>query len=161
MQGAPIPQRIAPLAWRKPAALWTPLALALAIGAPYLAFRQDGAMGEAALLAGGFVYALALTSLGAAWALGRAPRSFREVVQHVLIASALTALIGPYALARLIGAAAGADAPFAPAMLGVTPLAIVLGLPVALVSGIVFALVALHRPPAADDDRGFDVQPFR
>ena len=29
---APIPQRIAPLSWRKPAFLWTPAALAIAIG---------------------------------------------------------------------------------------------------------------------------------
>jgi len=49
--------------------------------------------------------------------------------------------------------------------LAMVPLALVIGLPMALVSGIVFAWVALKRSGVGsgdlmDDDR-FDVQPFR
>ena len=165
MEHKPIPQRIAPLAWRKPAFVWTPLALAAAIGWPYLAFREDGALAHMALIAGAFVYAMALTSLGVAWAFGRAPRSRREVVLHVIAAGAIAALGAPYVLTRLLGAAAegGADG-FSMAMaMGVTPLAVVLGLPVALLSGLVFALIALRRPraEAAEPRETFDVQPFR
>jgi len=166
MRAPPIPQRIAPLAWRKPAFLWTPLALALAIGWPYLAFREDGALANMALIASAFVYALALTTLGVAWAFGRAPRSRREVVLHVVIAGAIAALGAPYALTRLLGATAeeGGAAFSLPMALGVTPLAIVLGLPIALISGLAFALVALRRPPmseAHEEDARFAVQPFR
>jgi uncharacterized membrane protein len=146
--------------------LWTPLALALAIGWPYLAFLYDGAMANMALIAGAFVYALALTTLGVAWAFGRAPRSRREVVLHVVAAGAIAALGAPYALTRLLGAtaAAGAEAFSLPMALGVTPLAVVLGLPIALISGLVFALVALRRPSVSEadlEDARFEVQPFR
>ena len=41
MRGQPIPQRIPPLTWRKPAFLWTPIALALAIGWPVALFYDD------------------------------------------------------------------------------------------------------------------------
>lgn len=165
MEHKPIPQRIAPLAWRKPAFIWTPLALAAAIGWPYLAFREDGALANMALIAGAFVYAMALTSLGVAWAFGRAPRSRREVVLHVIAAGAIAALGAPYAITRLLGAAAehgGESFSLAMAM-GVTPLAVVLGLPAALLSGLVFALIALRRPraEAAETRDAYDVQPFR
>lgn len=165
MRRPTIPRRIAPLAWRKPAFLWTPLALALAIGWPYLAFREDGALANMALIAGAFVYALALTTLGVAWAFGRAPRSRREVVLHVVFAGAVAALGAPYAMTRLLGIAAEEGKVFTlPMALGVTPLAIVLGLPVALLSGLVFAIVALRRPAISEadaEDARFEVQPFR
>ncbi len=119
-------------------------------------------MAQAAMIAGAFVYALALTTLGAAWALGRAPRSYREVVLHVVIAGAVAALAAPYAVVRLLAIASrAANADALPAALGLTPLAIVIGLPVALVSGMAFALVALHRPTTAEPEAPLDVQPFR
>ncbi len=165
MEQTPIPQRIAPLAWRRPAYVWTPLALAAAIGWPYLAFREDGALANMALIAGAFVYALALTSLGAAWAFGRAPRSRREVVLHVIGAGLIAALSAPYVLTRLLGATVdhGAGVFSMSMAMGVTPLAVVLGLPVALLSGLVFALIALRRPAAdqAPAQDAYDVQPFR
>lgn len=166
MRHPPIPRRIAPLAWRKPAFLWTPLALALAIGAPYLAFREDGALANMALIAGAFVYALALTTLGVAWAFGRAPRSRREVVLHVVFAGAVAALGAPYMMTRLLGMAAeeGGKVFSLPMALGVTPLAIVLGLPIALISGLAFAIVALKQPTISEanaEDARFEVQPFR
>ncbi|HRP10899.1 MAG TPA: hypothetical protein PLK37_07695 [Terricaulis sp.] len=166
MRHPPIPQRIAPLAWRKPAYFWTPLALALAIGGPYLAFGAAGALAHLALVAGAFVYALALASLGFAWAFGRAPRARREVVLHVVAAGAISALAAPYVMTLVLGATAtqGDEAFSLPMALSVTPLALLLGLPIALISGIAFAWVALRRAPlddAREQDARFEVQPFR
>lgn len=164
----PIPQRIPPLIWRRPAFLWTPLALAIAVGWPLALLRDDPALANTALVAGAVVYALALVSLGAAWVIGRAPRTRRDVVMHILAAGALTSLAAPFVLTRLLGAVAdyeqtGAAEAFSMQMsLAMTPLALVLGLPIALASGIVFAVLALTRPkgPSAEDVR-HGVQPFR
>ncbi len=167
----PIPQRIAPLTWRKPAFIWTPLALALAIGGPVAAFLGDPPMQRLAGVMGAAVFALALTTLGASWALGRAPRTRRTVVLHVVMAGAIVALLTPFVLIELLALVAdyeraGAGDGFTPAMsFAMAPLALVIGLPVSLVAAIVFAWVALKRgdPDASDlvaDDR-FDVQPFR
>jgi hypothetical protein len=175
MRAPPIPQRMPPLAWRKPALLWTPLALALAIGWPAAAFSHDVAVQRVAIAAGAVVFALALVSLGASWALGRAPRARRVVVLHVVVAGALASVAAPFVMAELLTIAAnhgGADASDRVTLamsLAMTPLALVLGLPAALVSGIVFAWVALtpHRARRAAgdllDDGVFrnDVQPFR
>ncbi len=138
MAAPPIPQRIPPLMWRRPSWLWTPLALALALGLPAAVFMNDPALQRFALVAGALVFALALLTLGASWALGRAPRTRRVVLLHVLGGGVAAAL---------------------------PPLALALGLPIVLVSGILFAFVALarQRPPRLDDTlfRPHDVQPFR
>lgn len=159
MPERPIPQRIPPLQWRAPAYVWTPLALALAIGWPAALFYQEPVLQRAALIAGAVVFALALAALGVSWARGAPPRARRVVVLHVVLAGALTALAAPFALTRLLSAA---GATLTPAMaLAMTPLALLLGLPIALVSAILFAWVALKRAPLEEDLVGFDVQPFR
>lgn len=167
MQSPPIPQRIPPLAWRKPALLWIPLALALAIGGAYALFSQDGSIARALLIAAALVYALALSTLSTAWALGRAPRSHREVVLHVLAAALIVALAAPYGLSALIGADAKAAKDGAVDLaLALAPLAVLLGLPVALFSGLIFSLMALTRPRGekplelTEDDARFAHQPF-
>jgi hypothetical protein len=169
MSGSPIPQRIPPLTWRKPAILWTPLALALAIGWPAAAFYDEPAMQRTVLVVGAAAFALALITLGASWVLRRAPKARRVVVLHVVIAGAIVSLAAPFVLTELLTAIAGparATAPLEMA-LALTPLALVLGLPIALVSGIVFAWTALaqprERPTDLLDDGVFrhDVQPFR
>jgi hypothetical protein len=168
MPAPPIPQRIPPLAWRKPALLWTPAGLALAIGGPFALLRNDAGLAEFALIAGAGVFALALVTLGTASALGRAPRTRREVVAHVVGAGAIAALLGPLVLTRVLAIVAdyeqqGSGEAFDLAMAAAaTPLALVIGLPVALASGIVFALVAMTRPrgPSAEEIR-HTVQPFR
>jgi hypothetical protein len=168
-----IPQRIPPLTWRRPSLLWTPVALALAIGWPAALFYSEPGLQRLALITGAAVFALALISLGVSWALGRAPRARRIVVLHVVVAGAITALAAPFVLTELLAAvadyeSAGAVANFTLAMsLALASLALVLGLPIALVSGILFAWVALARPHVAAeallDDAPFrhDVQPFR
>ena len=104
------------------------------------------------LVAGASVFALALATLGASWALGRAPRARRIVVGHVVIAGALASLAAPFVLTQLLAIVAdyehaGAGQRFTlPMSLALAPLALVLGLPVALASGIVFAWVALTAP---------------
>lgn len=170
MRSPPIPQRIPPLTWRAPAFIWTPLALGVAIGAPATLFYDEPVLQRFVLVAGSAVFALALMTLGASWALGRAPRTRRTVVLHVLGAGALAALIGPFVLVQLLGFIATEDSRGAfdiSISMAVTPLALVLGLPVALISGLLFAYVALKREqaPRADIDdsvaRPHDVQPFR
>lgn len=163
-----IPQRIPPLTWRRPALVFTPLALAAAIGWPLILLGSDGGLRQFALVAGAGVFALALTTLGAAWAFGRAPRTYREVVAHVLVAGAAAALAGPIILTGILATVGeyereGGGAVFDLAMgASVTPLALVLGLPIALISGIMFAVMALMRPrPDEDEPRRDDVQPFR
>lgn len=169
----PVPQRIAPLSWRKPTLLWTPIALALAIGWPAALFYNDPAPQRLALVAGAAVFALALLTLGASWMTGRAPKARRIVVLHVVAAGAVVALAAPFVLIELLALVAdyereGADESFTFAMsLAMIPLALVIGLPITLVSGIVFAWVALKggRAGGGDllDDGVFrdDVQPFR
>jgi hypothetical protein len=173
MRGPPIPQRIPPLAWRAPAILWTPLALAVAIGWPAAIFYDEPAMQRTVVVAGALVFALALTSLGASWLLGRAPKARRIVVLHVVVAGAIASLLVPFVLTELLGLVAdheraGAGARFTLDMAAtMAPLALVLGLPIALVSGLLFAWIALTTPKRRDtdllDDGVFrhDAQPFR
>jgi hypothetical protein len=172
MRGPPIPQRIPPLTWRRPSFIWTPIALALAIGWPTALFYNAPNLQRLALVAGAFVFALALLTLGASWIMGRAPRTRRIVVLHVLTAGAIAAIVAPFVLTELLAAVAdyehaGAGANFTFTMsLAMAPLALVLGLPIALISGIVFAWLALSRRPPPDELLGdgvftSDVQPFR
>lgn len=176
MSGPPIPQRIPPLAWRKPAFLWTPLALALAIGWPTGLFYNDPGPQRAVLVALFVVFALALVTLGATWAMGHAPKTRRTVIVHVVVAGAITSLLAPFVLTELLatisrGEAESGDGAFTLAMaLSMAPLALVVGLPITLLSGIVFAWIALTRGRRGKrnggdllDDGVFrhDVQPFR
>jgi hypothetical protein len=153
---APIPQRVAPLTWRKPAVLCTPVALALAIGWPAALFWQEPNLQRLTLVAGMTVFALALCSLGAAWALGRAPKSRRVAVLHVLFAGFVVAVLAPFALSELLGvlaayknAAPGEGFSLATA-LAMAPLALIVGLPIALISGLLFAWLALTRGALED-----------
>lgn len=167
MRGPPIPQRIPPLAWRRPAFLWTPIALALSIGWPVAAFYDDPTPQRLVITALFAVFAVALVTLGASYALGRAPKTRRIVVLHVVAAGAIAALAAPFALTFLLSALAGHEGAaehFSLAMsVATTPLVVMLGLPVVLVSGIVFAWTALKRgtPPQREEDYRRDVQPFR
>ncbi len=166
MHGPPIPQRIPPLAWRQPAFLWTPLALALAIGWPAGLFYDDLGPQRFAIVSLFVVFAVALLTLGVSWLSGRAPRSRRVVVLHVVIAGTIAALVAPFVLTWLLEAVADYENSgdhFTLAMsFAMTPLVLLIGLPVVLVSGIVFAWVALQRKPPTDESSyRHDVQPFR
>jgi hypothetical protein len=166
-----IPQRIPPLSWRKPAFLWTPIALAAAVGWPAALFYNDSGPQRLALIAGAIVFALALISLGLSWASGQAPRSRRTVVLHVVLAGALVTLVAPFVLTQLLATVASSQdaasaGSFTLAMsLAMAPLAIVVGLPIVLVSGIIFSWLALSRRRRDEllNDGVFrdDVQPFR
>lgn len=150
---APIPQRIAPLTWRKPAFVLTPLALAAAIGWPSAMFWQQPALLRLTIVCGTIVFAVALASLGASWALGKPPRTRLDAVLHVVCAGALVALLAPLALSDSIAAIAGAgdSNPSLAVGLAMAPLALIVGLPAALVSGVLFAWLALTRGAGADD----------
>ncbi|WP_395645826.1 hypothetical protein [Terricaulis sp.] len=168
---APIPHRFPPLAWRRPASVWTPLALVVAIGGPALAL-EGGGMQQAALVAGAAMFAIALLTLGAAWYFDKAPRTRREVIVHVIAAGFIVALATPFALTQLLGAVSkyehdGAAQSFTLSDAAtMVPLALLLGLPIALLSAVAFALLALQKPVQRDPggDVAFnrhDVQPFR
>ncbi len=142
--------------------------MALAIGWPAALFYDQPRLQQVALVGGAVAFALALITLGASWALGRAPRTRRVVVLHVLAAATVTALAAPVALNELLALAASASSTLdAGLSLAVVPLALVMGLPMALVSGVVFSFVALARQPSDGElqDAGVlhphDVQPFR
>ena len=164
-----IPQRIAPLTWRKPVFIWTPIALAVAIGWPAALFYNDAGPQRLMLIAGATVFAIALITLGVTWAMGRAPRSRRIVVLHIVIAGAITMLLAPIVLGQLLALVAEstdrAGTLTIEMSLAMIPLAIVVGLPIMLVSGIAFAWVALARQRRDEllNDGIFrdDVQPFR
>lgn len=178
----PIPMRIPPLSWRRPFFVWTPVAIALAIGWPALMLQGQDGLFEASLVAGAVGLALTLMSLGGAWALGRPPRSRRSVIRHMLWCGGIAALATPFVLTSLLGSVAelerGAGAvnglPGSTAY-ALQPLAMMIGLPVALFSGVVFSCVALVKQPGpqrelllgkrmseklAIPERARDVQPF-
>lgn len=163
MKAPPIPQRIPPLTWRQPAILCTPIALAAAIGWPAAVFYYEPDMQRVTLVAGFIVFAIALVTLGASWMMGRAPRARRTVVLHVVIAGLIAALVAPFVLSQLLALENElAIARFGLAMM-LWPITIVVGLPMTLISGIVFAWLALNRPrfdPEMDGPHR-DVQPFR
>lgn len=175
MAEPPIPQRIPPLTWRKPAFLWTSIALALAIGWPTALFYNDVGPQRMALVALFVIFAIALVTLGVSWAMRRVPKTRRTVVVHVVIAGVITCLLAPFVLTELLATVANSGAGegqrFTLEMtLAMAPLALVLGLPIALISGIIFAWVALTRARGRKrngkdllDDGVFrhDVQPFR
>lgn len=169
MRSPPIPQRIPPLKWRQPAFLWTPIALGLAIGWPAALFWDDRGPQRVAIAALLLIFALALITLGVSWVTGRAPKTRRIVVLHVVTAGAIAALAAPFVLTWALASVAdyeaqGAAEHFTLAMsLATTPLVLMLGLPVVLVSGIVFAWLALKRGAMRNDaeDYRHRVQPFR
>lgn len=157
------------MAWREPAFLWTPLALAVAVGWPTALFLNDPDLQSVALVLGLGVFAIALLTLGAAWALGRPPRSRRVVAMHVLAAATLAALAAPFFLPELLtlvvepnDQATRFDIAMALAM---APLALVICLPIALVSGMAFAWIALTRGRIGEGDlidfHTSTVQPFQ
>ncbi|HVK79485.1 MAG TPA: hypothetical protein VM915_02635 [Verrucomicrobiae bacterium] len=163
MNGPPIPQRIPALTWRKPAFLWTPLALALAIAWPLALFYGNPGPQRLAVTALFAVFGLALITLGLRWAMGKPPKLRSIVVSHIVVVGLVVALLSPFVLNTLLSAGAGEQITFSMA-LSVLPLILLVGLPVALISGVLFAWTALTRPKHTDDlivtFRG-DVQPFR
>ena len=88
--------------WRKPAFLWTPVALTLAIGWPAAVFYEEIGPQRLIITALFAVFAIALISLGASWVMGRPPKSRRIVVLHVIAAGVIAALAAPFVLTWLL-----------------------------------------------------------
>lgn len=140
--------------WRRPAALWAPLALALALLAPALMFRGEGRVGQIAIAAVALGVTAALVSLVLAAAIGRLPRSRREVMSQTLRICMLAAAAAPFAVHLLLSATEDAQAapiglplllPFA-----LLPLAACIGLPAALMAALLLSYVAFRRQPAPE-----------
>lgn len=87
-------------------------------------------------------FAIGLGALGAGWIAGRAPKARRIVVLHIVVGGAIAAIMSPYLLPALFGASSSLD--FA-AALALAPLALLIGLPITLASGLAFAWLALTR----------------
>ena len=143
----PIPHRMPSLIWRRPAFVWTPIALAAAISWPAVLFQDDPSVQRVILMGQFATFALALAAFGVSWGLGRAPRTRRTATLYVVWASAVTALAGPFVTGLMVGRDGASG--FGP--LAAAPLAAVLGLPIALGSGLVFAWLAFVRRPTDDD----------
>jgi|CXWL01.1.fsa_nt_gi hypothetical protein len=142
----PIPERIPPLSWRRPVLIWLPLSLALSIGWPAALLRGEAETRHLALAAGAIAFALGLVTLGAGWVAGRPPKARRIVVMHIVIGGAIAALMTPYLLPSVLGGPRSLDFAMTLAM---APLALLVGLPAALISGLAFAWLALttRAPP--------------
>ena len=139
--------------------IWTPVALVLALGWPALMLRHDEGLARTVVIAGAMAFALGFVTLGGAWAIGKPPRTRRAVILHLLFAGAVAALAAPFVFETLVravveaGGAEGGEAERIAALppsfaLAMAPLALLLGLPVTLFSGLVFSWVALVKPPA-------------
>ncbi len=162
-----VPELIPPLKWRGPAIIWTPLALALAIGWPALLLSSDGTMARGVGAAGVLTFVLGLATLGVAWARGKPPYTHRDVIVHLVVAGALVSLAAPFAMVWLIEAAAAQRNPGAEevqlpmsASFSMIPLTLLVGLPTTFISAFIFAIVALVKPPRAKPAQASDRELF-
>lgn len=130
------------------------MALASAVAWPAGVLVAEQSLRRISMLALGVTLVIALLSLGGSWLVGKPPRSRRNVVLHVVIAGAIVALAAPFLAASLFTTATGFSA-----ALTLAPLALLLGLPMALVSGVLFAWIAL-TPATTHARDARDVQPF-
>lgn len=149
MAEAPIPVRIPALEWRAPALLWVPVGLALSIGWPAPLFSSDPSLRQLALVGGASVFALAMTGLWLRWMIRGAPRARRVIVRHIVVWGAIASTLAPFLLTMVAAPPAPSGAVSGPtfgAIVSMVPLSLLLGLPAALVSGSIFALVALIHP---------------
>ncbi|HVZ99393.1 MAG TPA: hypothetical protein VG841_03655 [Caulobacterales bacterium] len=121
------------------------MAIVLALGWPALAFRDQHGMLQLALSAGALGMAVSVLALGGAWALRRPPRTRTTVIRNMAWTGAVVAAAAPFILVNLMNAHAAGLAGAAP--LAMAPLALILGLPMSLFAGTVFAWVALVKPP--------------
>jgi hypothetical protein len=152
MVEAPIPIRIPPLRWRAPALLWIPAALALSIGWPAALLPTSPELRQLALVGDAVVFALAMTGLWLRWMIRGAPRARRVIVRHVVVWGAIVSAAAPFVLTSGIVSVASplpagdvSSLSFS-TIASLVPLSLLLGLPTALVSGSIFALVALTHP---------------
>ncbi len=145
------------MVWRQPVLLWTPAALALALGWPALLLREEPGLAQAALIGGAVVFAASFISMGGAWLIGRAPRTRRDVMQHFLVTGVVAALGAPFVVTSLLDTVAqaqhGSTGLRAAAPYALTPLALLLGLPIAFFYGLAFAIVALVKRPREEAPR--------
>jgi hypothetical protein len=154
----PIPQRLPTLAWRAPVAVTIPFGLAIAIGWPLALFLDAPQSGRLALVCAGLTMTLGLSSIWLRWLIRGAPMARRVIVRHIVVSGALVSVAAPALLGALFGGARDLGASIA-----LAPLMLLVGLPIALVSGIAFALIALIHPrriEEADFPRA-DPQPFQ
>ncbi len=152
---APIPERAPPLEWRRPAQLWTPLALVLALGWPAAALRGNGALPYFYLVAGAAGFALAFVSLAGASIMRRPPKTRRIVITHVIAGCAAALAAAPTVYLALLRRIAALEDGAPDVGVGdgtgvaLAPLALMLGLPAALFAGAVFSLVSFAKAPPA------------
>ncbi len=143
--------RFPALTWREPVWLWLPLAYVLAAGWPFVALEGGGGMALALAIGVAITAALALvTSIG--FREGARPlRARRDIVMLFLIYGAVSAVFAPTIVGYVSGAigTAGFTASMASSL---WPLALIVGLPVALFAGLAFSLVLFVKPPARDPD---------
>lgn len=143
--------RFPALIWREPVWLWLPLAYVLSAGWPFVVLDGGGGMALALAIGVAITAALAIvTAIG--FGEGERPlRARRDLVMLFLIYGAVSAVIAPTIVGYVTGAigTSGFDAGMAASL---WPLALMVGLPVALFAGLAFSAVLFVKPPARDPD---------
>ena len=145
----PIPQRYPSLRWRKPVVIWTPIALALALGWPAYFVRDAPALMNTMLGAGAGALFIALGTTIVSFAFDRAPRTRRDIIVRTIWSGVAAAALTPLGYNVLVWAMRGASDPrpwIDVAALAATPLALLIGGPIALFAGLVFSFVAFVKP---------------
>lgn len=113
-------------------------------------------MGQLTLIAATLANGAALLSLMFSTAIGRMPRSRREVMLHVMWLGVFAALATPLMFQILLTAMEGIEAPDGPIGLSsflpfaLTPLSMFVGLPIALLGGLSLSYLAFQRAPAVE-----------
>jgi len=144
------PPREPLLVWRKPAPLWAAAALVLALGPPAAVLHREGGMAQMTLIAATLGLLGALSALAFAGAVGSAPRTRRDIVALVIWFGLGAALLAPIAFQALLQAMEGVEGVAGPvglpALLPIAlwPLALIVGLPIALLGGLSLAFVAFE-----------------
>lgn len=106
----------------------------------------------AALAAGGAGLVISLITLGVSYGVGAPPRSRLAALCHVLSAGVATTLAAPFMFTMLLDMLARSERSLISAGLGeasawaTLPLALMLGLPAALLAGFALVVVALDKP---------------
>jgi hypothetical protein len=117
-----------------------------------LALREQPGLMQAALIVGGAALLISLISLGVSYGVGAPPRSRLAVLGHVLFAGVTTTLAAPFLFTMVLDSLARSERSLISAGLGdasawaVLPMALMLGLPTALLAGFALMIVALDKP---------------
>lgn len=140
--------RFPPLRWRKQPTAWVIGATALSL-TPIMLLGVSFGLGLAIAL--GMVLTTAVGLMTARWAqsLGHPPRARREIVVPCLLIGGVFSICAP-TLVSIFSGASGTRGYSEDIAGSLWPVALMVGLPMALVCGLVTSLLVFEKPPARD-----------